>query len=411
MVSVDKTTTEYILQDIYSALITQLKTISTESIESAFSCWLYPSGLSSITPVLPTDFSVTNYSHVAQLGYLITISPEIFSKFDSELTDGLIRTLGRPTASLSTGKAPFCNDAIALLGLSLGACYLSGDTLKAMKEWLSGFIDLSNPSLPEWKKMLMQAALWNTDHNAKFHLEYSIHLNDLQLALASKGINCFTNVDFDNVYRSIFKGSLEQQVDTYLIASKLQAINYITNHLPVISLSRPNVEQVKNVLTNLTSAFKRWIWEEKGKTSTSTAQKWDIQNEYHVQSLLYFVLASLFPDIESEFYLENIGQLNSRADIGLPSLNLIIEVKFLRKNKSFQDMIEEVAADNSLYFKMNSVFKDKYKQMLVFLWDDSNRDHEHGTFIKGVQALNNVIGCVVIPRPGIIRPKPDRLLE
>lgn len=404
MVSVDKTTTEFILKDIYSELTTLLKSIAPDSIESAFSYWVYPSGLTSVTPLLPTDFSVTNYSHVAQLGYLITISPDNYSKFDRDLADGLTRTIGRPATSLSTGKAPFCNDAVALLGLSLGASYLGGDTIKAMKEWLTGFIDLSNSSLPEWKKMLMQAALWNTDPDTRFHLEYSITLNDLQLALVSKGINCFSNVDFDNVYRSIFKGSLVQQIDIHLIASRLQAINYITNHLPVISLSKPNVEQVKNILTNLTSAFKRWIWEEKGKTTTSTAQKWDIQNEYHVQSLLYFVLASLFPDIESEFYLENIGQLNSRADIGLPSLNLIIEVKFLRKNKTFQDMIEEVAADNSLYFKMNSVYKDKYKQMLVFLWDDTSRDHEHGTFIMGVQALNNVVGCVVIPRPGIMRP-------
>jgi len=99
--------------------------------------------------------------------------------------------------------------------------------------------------------------------------------------------------------------------------------------------------------------------------------------------------------------LEQVGQLNSRADIGLPSLNLIIEVKFLRKGKKFQHMIEEVAADNSIYFKRDSVYKTKYSKLLVFLWDDSRRDEEHQIFKNAINGLINVVGTVVISRPGI----------
>lgn len=403
MVSVDKTHTEFILKDIFLSLSAQLKNVLPDSIECAFAYWIYPNKSSLINPVLPEDFSVANYTHVAQLGYLVTINPNQFSKYSDLLGDGLTRTAGRPANTAGMGRASFCNDAVALLGLALGANYLGAEANKLINGWLQSFIDPISTNLPEWKKMLMQGAIWSTDHSSVFSIDYSTKGQDFQLALLSHGINCFSQVNFDDAYRSICNGSIQQENEAPLIAGRLQAIDYIANHLPAISLSQPTVEQLVNVLNSLTTAFRRWIWEEKPKTSTGTAQKWDLQNEYHIQSLLYFVLAPLFPDIESEFYLENTGQLNARADIGLPSLNLIIEVKFLRKSKNFQDMIEEVAADSSLYFKKDSVYKKKYKQMLVFLWDHSKRDHEHGTFKNGVNGLNNVVGAVVISRPGIMQ--------
>jgi len=64
-------------------------------------------------------------------------------------------------------------------------------------------------------------------------------------------------------------------------------------------------------------------------------------------------------------------------------------------------MLEEIAADATLYFKKESVYKDKYNQMLVFLWDDSNRTQEHGIFRNGVRSFNNIADVVVIARPGI----------
>src|SRR5690606_19078755 len=197
-----------------------------------------------------------------------------------------------------------------------------------------------------------------------------------------------------------------EEGDIALTAARLQSIDYLMNHLPAISINMPTIPQVVQVLSNLTPAFRRWVWEDSAKTKTSAPQKWDVQNEYHVQSLLYFVLAPLFPDLEDEFYLETTGQLNPRADIGLPSINLIIEVKYLRQGKSFQKMLEEIAADATLYFKKESVYKDKYNQMLVFLWDDSDRTHEHGIFKNGVRSFNNISDVIVMARPGVINRNP-----
>lgn len=404
MVSIESSNTGFILKQIYDSLSAELKTLSTDSIENAFCCWIYPNNSNKVQTILSNDFSVANYNHVAHLGYLITISPEVFDHHKDQLADGLVRIIGRPANNSSTGKAPFHNDAIAILGLALGAKYVDNEIKKSLKEWLETFVDLSNSYITEWKRIIMQASLYILSPNEKHNIQYSNKNVDLQLALKSRGIDCFENIIFDNVYHSIVGETIESQSEVYLSAARLQAINFISRHLPAISIAQPTLSELKSLLTNITSGFRRWVWEEKPKTLKSTIQKWNIENEYHVQSLLFFLLAPIFPDIESEFYLEPIGQLNSRADIGLPSLNLIIEVKFLRKSINFQKMIEEIASDNSLYFNKNSVYKEKYNQMLVFLWDDSKRDHEHHIFSKGVLQLDNIVDCVVISRPGIMIP-------
>lgn len=400
MVSINRTTGILLLKDINLALSAKLNSIDSSSIESAFSLWIFPK--SEILANLPDDFSTINYSHVAQLGYLMDIRPDVFEKHNNQLIEGLERVVGRPAVGAMTGNASFYSDAIALLGLSLGAKLAGNRISQTFHKWLKGFVNFNDERLPEWKKALIQTALWVSEPSSAFQNIYSKSIADFLLAIQSRGIQCFDELDLDDVYRSICNETVYQDSDIVFAAPRLQAIDYITNHLPTISLAHPKIDQLIALLSNITASFKRWVWEEQPKTSKSASQRWDLQNEYHVQSLLYFLLAPIFPDIESEFYLENTGSLNSRADIGLPSLNLIIEVKFLRKGKKFQKMIEEVAADSSIYFKKDSVYKHKYSKMLVFLWDNTRRDEEHALFKSGVNGLENVVGAVVLSRPGIL---------
>jgi hypothetical protein len=337
------------------------------------------------------------------LGFLVEINPEFYKDYQTSLIDGLTRTSQRSATIAGVGPAGFYSDAIALLGIALGAKHIGGEIQNSIKNWMLSFVFKSLINLPDWKKIIIKACIFILDPANNTNIDFSIDANiDIQLALNIKGINAFKNIDFDGAYHAITRGTIHDDPEIGLIASRLSVIDYLTNHLPAISLSKPKIEEIALVLNNLTAAFRRWVWEEKPKTTTSTIQKWDLQNEYHVQSLLYFFLAPLFPDIESEFYLENTGQLNSRADIGLPSLNLIIEVKFLRASKNFQNMLEEIAADNTLYFKNNSVYKEKYSKMLVFLWDDTNRNQEHTTFRTAVKTFNNIFDAVVMSRPGIM---------
>jgi hypothetical protein len=58
----------------------------------------------------------------------------------------------------------------------------------------------------------------------------------------------------------------------------------------------------------------RWTFELEKRTVNSAVARWDVENEYHVQNLLWAVLAPLFPDIDDEENLPSIGHKKPRAD-------------------------------------------------------------------------------------------------
>ncbi len=140
----------------------------------------------------------------------------------------------------------------------------------------------------------------------------------------------------------------------------------------------------------------RWTWEKRARTRGGESRKWHIDNEYHVQNLLYLLLAPVFLDLTDEDYTPSVGQMHPRADLGIPSLRLIIEVKFMRSNDNPQDMIEQIAADSGLYLVENS----SYSQIVAFIWDDSRRSEQHDLLRVGLRQLRGVVDAVIVSRPG-----------
>ncbi|HMR82634.1 MAG TPA: hypothetical protein PKE30_05865 [Niabella sp.] len=399
MVSLDSSS--IILRDLYQSLISHLRTVNIDSVDGAFTAWICNGLQNQYTGELPTAFVLTNYQDVAKLAFLSEVFPHEYAIHNNNLSDGLVRLAGRSTTFLDGEPPPFRNDAIALLGIALGAKRIDGQVKVEISKWLASLIKPLNESLPNWKKLFLLVALGVSGESIDDRqLNSLLKVSDIRLALEAKGIDFLGSVDLDSAYQDAVSQSITDETESVKVACRASAIYYLTHRLPAISLSKPSLEQLQTILGNIPLGFKRWPWEDKPKTSTGTAQKWDVQNEYHVQSLIYFLLSPIFPDIEHEFYFEPVGQKNPRADIGLPSINLIIEIKFLRKNHSFGKMVEEVAADASLYFKRDSVFAKKYSKLLVFLWDDSARTQEHHEFKKGVLQLQNIVGCIVVSRPG-----------
>ncbi len=84
-----------------------------------------------------------------------------------------------------------------------------------------------------------------------------------------------------------------------------------------IDVAQPTISQVGELLRRIPAALKRWPWEEKAKTQHRDviAQRWDIQNEYHVQSLAWAVLRPVFPGLEDEENLPSLGHKHPRADL------------------------------------------------------------------------------------------------
>jgi len=167
-----------------------------------------------------------------------------------------------------------------------------------------------------------------------------------------------------------------------------------------IALVPPNGWSLNDLvcfLENIPAGLRRWTWEEKARTKTSDPVKWLVQNEYHVQNLLYILLGPIFTDVSDELYLEPLGQKTPRIDLYLPSIHTIIEVKFKKDNKkSFQSFIGEVAEDASLY-RSDPKYKDS--NLLCFLWDNTRATQEHTKFKEGVLKIEGIDACIAISAP------------
>ena len=162
-----------------------------------------------------------------------------------------------------------------------------------------------------------------------------------------------------------------------------------------------SLEDVSKLLKGVPAGLRRWTWEEKPRTHGGTPRQWYIENEYHVQNLLYFLLAAVFADIIEEEYTGSVGQKKPRVDLVIPSLKLVIEIKFWYGKDKSQRIIEEIAEDTSLYLAQGS----PHEQMIAFIWDDSRRTEEHDLLKSGLKNLKGIFDVVIVSRPGFMADK------
>jgi hypothetical protein len=167
-----------------------------------------------------------------------------------------------------------------------------------------------------------------------------------------------------------------------------------------VNLAQPTIDQVGKLLRGIPAALKRWPWEDKRKTQHRdiTAQQWDIQHEYHVQSLVWAVLRPVFPGLEDEENLPSLGPKHPRADILIPGLRLVIEIKYLREatQGARAKIIEEIAADSSIYRTVNS----GYEAVIAFVWDNTASTNHHAEIEAGIRRLPGIADAVIVSRPG-----------
>ncbi len=90
----------------------------------------------------------------------------------------------------------------------------------------------------------------------------------------------------------------------------------------------------------------------------------EVNDEYDVQDLLFVILKSLFPDIRPEDYTPKYGGSNKRIDLVIPSENIVIEVKMVRKGDNEKKFIKELNTDISNYHKHPNT-----KHLFGFVYD------------------------------------------
>ena len=295
----------------------------------------------------------------------------------------------------------FCTNTVALLGIALGTQELNNHiVLEKIRIWLSKFISNSfQTRLEDWEKCLLVAVCHVIGIQSDFVISEKSEVADVRIVLKEKKVLNYEPLSqqkesSDALY--LVKKGKENLSNFSHIALRLAAFESIQKNTSFIDVQTPKISDVSRLLRGVPSSFRRWTWEETPKTKGGIARKWFIDNEYHVQNFLYSLLCPIFPDLKEEDYTPSVGQKNPRIDLGIPSLELIIEVKFMRPKASPQKMIDQIAADASLQLVEGS----PYKHIIAFIWDDSCRTEEHKYMENGLKQLSGVIDAIVISRPG-----------
>lgn len=404
---------EMLLKDLRHTLERDLQTIAHSSqLIQAFSMWVRHTSTFQKHRWNLDDFAVTDggprsYQDVAVLGYVAQSGGYAQPEVSLALATGLKWLIGRP--AFSPNRTPsFEVDGVALLGLALGTKSVDDNIAQEVRVWLLGFIprSLETPRLDAWTKTLITGAASVAGLSLAIPLDEETA--DLRLALECLGIS-FSGANSESD-ESIFLSSVSkygQQAEgrsPEKSAARLTALEVVTERLKHLNFAKPTLADVMQLLRGSKRALRRWTWETTSRTGgrNTPPVKWEILSEYQVQNLLWFLLAPVFPDLEDEENLPSVGHKHPRCDLGIPSLNLIIEVKFIRRNNQaeFSAVVEQVAADANLYL----LEPTKYNKIIAFVWDNTMATEQHDELTRGLERISGVAGAVVVPRPAKMAP-------
>lgn len=169
-----------------------------------------------------------------------------------------------------------------------------------------------------------------------------------------------------------------QAVTTILDASISQAV-----------LSRSHLV---TILERFEPAMHRWRWDD---SKLQHPIRWEVSSEREVQDILWLMLRPVFDDLVDEETLAKMGHASYRADFGIPSLGVLIEVKYVRKSSDFKEIEQQVMVDSVAYVSGTTT----YKEIVVFIYDASASVQEHSTAAAALRRLESVSDVVIVSRP------------
>ncbi|MBL9177234.1 MAG: hypothetical protein JNM65_04160 [Verrucomicrobiaceae bacterium] len=383
-----------LLSDAQQAHLRMLAGVKISPLNQAFLTWLLPSRCPAreidgqIKTACTKRGGARSYRDVALAGFATAKIAEL--GLTSE-RDALVDWIQGTNVRSASGYDPIVDDPAGLLGVMLAFAGAGGGISPKGKNWLA--VVCSEAATGESKET----------HSSTFraigHLlaETPVKADvsaDIAVALQSKGL---LRVDPASYSAAFTKAKVPaEEGDIYTAAVRLAALDWIQSQT-AISIDRPDISQVRRVLEGVQSSLYRWVWEEKPRTSRRGAQprKWHIENEYHFQSLLYAVLRPIFADLREEEYTPSVGTTQPRADLYIPSLKLVIEVKFWYGRDNSRELINQLAADASLYRAKGS----EVQSVIPIIWDEGRRTEEHSVIQDGVAVLEGLGKAIFVNRP------------
>lgn len=378
-----------------------------EPLQRAFLAWLHP-GLtygrdwSGLAAELAGQLKAAGRSAqaVAALGFLVGAGHHDDAATRDAFLGGMRWIMGRTVAGSASSVA--LAHPVLLLGMVVGtlACD-DAAAWNALRHWHASLSDqLGTPhddSTPRWQLELGGFV------RQRLTLDLSIApalttANKVLLALARRGLLTLElgQAEAEAAAMGVLGALLRVDfVDAEDFAFGLAAYEHLAATSEHPRLRAPELHDVALALSRLQAALRRWTWEDAPKVVGGTARKWHVDHEYHFQNLLTAVFVPLFSDLKDEEWLASLGPKKPRADLVVPSLKLVIEVKFWRAGVQASAMVSQIAEDVGLYRKRGS----PYLYIVPVIWDDGARVEQHAHLISGLNELEGVLHPTIVSRP------------
>ncbi len=345
---------------------------------------------------IATDTGVI-YQNTAAAGYKLAS----FSKapgLEEEFRAGVAQLSGR--TYFAPGRAPrFEIDGIAMFGIALG--YQSLGSSKDETRWLVNCLEQSSEALSDdpWQCSFVLLGL-NTLNDSEDFSDI-----DPVMTVAIKAAMSLTPTEEEYAagWAHLLANVAEEEVSK---VSAYQAVyEACAAALARLPFHGAGVAELIEILVGVSESMSHWTYEMTRRVKNVEPKRWEIDHEYHVQNLLWTILRPVFPDLIDEETLKKLGHKSARFDLGVPSLQTIIEVKFMRNRgqRELAKITEEVAADHSLYLREGTGFT----RMIVFIWDEARQTEEYKTLRQGLESLRGVEKVIILPRPSSMERDPQ----
>jgi len=352
---------------------------------------------------LQRSYDPSSLPSVAALGYTVAHNPGL--RYGTSLEEGLQRASARDPSMAGHGAA--LHDPAVLIGLILAARALRTDSPQYLA-WCAQVVrGLANAAQVRLDPLLAYAAHLAGISVARPHFDLQAPLGycaALEWWCDQAKAQSFLNVDQRRDLRAalIERGLAEStgHRSGHQAALLWRALRGAIGEGSGSLLQ--STSTVAHLLAQFESCLRRWRWD---STDLKVPVRWLVRSEREVQDILWVILRRAFPDLEDEDTLPKFGHSTYRADLGIPSLGLLIEVKFARSAGEFKEIEKQVLEDIVPYLRS----PERYGQVLVFIYDDSCSVQEHETTRQALASVEGVADVLIASRPSHLPPAADRV--
>ncbi|MCY4213496.1 MAG: hypothetical protein OXF68_07715 [Gammaproteobacteria bacterium] len=326
-----------------------------------------------------------SYQKVAAAGYALakrSFDDPVVGSFKAALEHLAGRTY------FVEGRVPrFEIDSIALLGVALGA--KATGISPAHGVWLHELLQRTSRMLEprDWQSDLVAIAKGVVDPNCRTSTK------DPRVAVAF--VKTATPGEVQSGWSEMITRVGEDE--PVQIALNRAVFDRCAAALAALPIAESDIAGLIASLEGLAQSMSHWTYETHTRVKRVPMEQWEIRHEYHVQNLLWTVLRPVYADLVDEEFLPKVGHKAPRYDLGVPSLETIIEVKFMRRAgpAACREITEEVAADCSLYLTPST----RYSTLIIFIWDECRQTEEYQTLKAGLEGLEGIKKVIILPRP------------